>query len=211
MRLQHNNSLSENLKIFKLFVPDNLPDTIEKSADIQYLVTLKTKWDKFIAPRIDAIGKAAKVSATVTIDLIADGGAGNQMDEGVHSGNVSGEGTKIVVEVFAKGVTTSLVGVKIEFDFKAEELKLDRVENSAFLFAIPEATGVNLAGTGPVTLPESGFIGRAEFSTVADVTGKEFYIGIKAVTLAETPSSPDVITTTDEIAFNAAPSPDFDG
>ena len=132
-------------------------------------------------------------NATVTIDLIADGGAGNQMDEGVHSGNVSGEGTKIVVEVFAKGVTTSLVGVKIEFDFKAEELKLDKVENSAFLFAIPEATGINFAGTGPVTLPESGFIGRAEFSTVADVTDKEFYLGIKAVTLAETASSADVI------------------
>ena len=132
-------------------------------------------------------------NATVTIDLIADGGAGNQMDEGVHSGNVSGEGTKIVVEVFAKGVTTSLVGVKIEFDFKAEELKLDKVENSAFLFAIPEATGINFAGTAPVTLPESGFIGRAEFSTVADVTDKEFYLGIKAVTLAETASSADVI------------------
>jgi hypothetical protein len=132
-------------------------------------------------------------NATVTIDLIADGGAGNQMDEGVHSGNVSGEGTKIVVEVFAKGVTTPLIGLKIEFDFKAEELKLDKVENSAFLFIIPEATGANLAGTAPVTLPESGFIGRAEFSTVADVTDKEFYLGIKSVTLAETPSSSDVI------------------
>jgi hypothetical protein len=132
-------------------------------------------------------------NATVTIDLIADGGAGNQMDEGVHSGNVSGEGTKIVVEVFAKGVTTPLIGLKIEFDFKAEELKLDKVENSAFLFGIPEATGINFAGTAPVTLPESGFIGRAEFSTVADVTDKEFYLGIKAVTLAETASSSDVI------------------
>ncbi len=132
-------------------------------------------------------------NATVTIDLIADGGAGNQMDEGVHSGNVSGEGTKIVVEVFAKGVTTPLIGLKIEFDFKAEELKLDKVENSAFLFIIPEATGANLAGTAPVTLPESGFIGRAEFSTVADVTDKEFYLGIKSVTLAETAASSDVI------------------
>ena len=132
-------------------------------------------------------------NATVTIDLVADGGAGNQMDEGVHSGNVSGQGTKIVVEVFAKGVTTSLIGVKIEFDFKAEELKLDKVENSAFLFAIPEATGVNFAGTAPVTLPESGFLGRAEFSTVADVTDMEFYLGIKAVTLAETAASSDVI------------------
>ncbi len=132
-------------------------------------------------------------NATVTIDLITDGGAGNQMDDGVHSGNVSGQGTKIAVEVFAKGVTTSLVGVKIEFDFKSEELKLDKVENSAFLFAIPEPTGVNFAATAPVTLPESGFLGRAEFSTVADVTNQEFYLGIKAVVLAESAASSDII------------------
>ncbi|MDE2699393.1 MAG: hypothetical protein OXI23_11025, partial [Gemmatimonadota bacterium] len=132
-------------------------------------------------------------NATVTIDLITDGGAGNQMDDGVHAGVVAGEGTKIAVEVFAKGVTTALVGLKIEFDFKSEELKLDKVENSAFLFNIPEPTGVNFAATAPVTLPESGFLGRAEFSTVADVTDKEFYLGIKAVTLAESAASSDII------------------
>ena len=149
-------------------------------------------------------------NATVTIDLITDGGAGNQMDDGVHAGTVSGEGTKIAVEVFAKGVTTSLVGVQITFDFKAEELKLDKVENSAFLFAIPEPTGVNFAATAPVTLPESGFLGRAEFSTVADVTGKEFYLGIKSVTLAESAASSDVIAPEmmammSTINFNVAP------
>ncbi len=149
-------------------------------------------------------------NATVTIDLVTDGGAGNQMDEGVHSGNVSGEGAKIVVEVFAKGVTTALIGVQITFDFKAEELKLDKVENSAFLFAIPEATGVNFAGTAPVTLPESGFIGRAEFSTVADLTDKEFYLGIKSVTLAESAASSDVIAPEmmammSTISFNVKP------
>ena len=108
-------------------------------------------------------------------------------------------------------MTTSLVGVQITFDFKAEELKLDKVENSAFLFAIPEPTGVNFAGTAPVTLPGSGFIGRAEFSTVADVTGQEFTLGIKAVTLAESAASLDVVTTADVISFNATSSPDFDG
>lgn len=151
-------------------------------------------------------------NATVSIDLIADSGAGNMMDEGVHSGIVAGMGTKIAVEVFAQGVTTPLVGVRIEFDFKAEELKLDKVENSAFAFIIPEATGANLAGTAPVTLPESGFLGRAEFSTVADVTDKEFSLGIKAVTLAAgaTPDLQDTITPEmmammSTINFNVAP------
>ena len=150
-------------------------------------------------------------NATVTIDLITDGGAGNQTDDGVTSGTVSGQGTKIAVEVFALGVTTPLVGVKIEFDFDASVLKFDKAENSAFLFAIPEATGASLAATTPVTLPSSGFLARAEFSTVADVTGREFTLGIKRVTLAESAASSDVITTTDAIAFNATPSPDFDG
>ena len=164
-----------------------------------------------ISGRSTKIAVGPNANATVTIDLIANGGAGNQRDDGVHSGTVSGQGTKIAVEVFARGVTTSLVGVQITFDFKAEELKLDKIENSAFLFAIPEATGVSFAGTAPVTLPASGFIGRAEFSTVADVTGQEFTLGIKAVTLAESAASSDVVTTTDVISFNASSSPDFDG
>ena len=157
------------------------------------------------------IAAGSNATATVTIDLITDGGAGNQTDDGVTSGTVSGQGTKIAVEVFARGVTTSLVGVKIEFYFDASVLKFDKAENSAFLFILPEATGASLAATAPVTLPSSGFLARAEFSTVVDVTGREFTLGIKRVTLAESAASSDVITTTDAIAFNATPSPDFDG
>ena len=164
-----------------------------------------------ISARSTKIALGPNANATVTIDLITDGGSGNQMDDGVTSGTVSGQGTKIAVEVFAKGVTTSLIGVQITFDFKSEELKFDKVENSAFLFAIPEQTGVNFAATAPVTLPGSGFIGRAEFSTVVDVTGRKFTLGIKSVTLAESAASSDVVTTTDVIAFNATSSPDFDG
>ena len=85
-------------------------------------------------------------NAVVSLDLIVDGGAGNQTDDGVTSGTASGQGTKIAVEVFAKGVTTSLVGVKIEFDYDASILKFDKAENSAFAFILPEATAVNLAG-----------------------------------------------------------------
>ncbi len=135
-------------------------------------------------------------NATVSIDLIADSGAGNMMDEGVHSGIVAGMGTKIAVEVFAQGVTTPLVGLKVLFDFDASVLKFDGAANSAFQFPLPEATGINLAHTAPVTLPESGFLVRAEFSTLVDVTDKEFYLGIKEVGLAAgaTPDLQDTIT-----------------
>ena len=156
-----------------------------------------------------AVGPNA--NAVLSLDLITDGGAGNQTDDGVTSGVVSGQGTKIAVEVFAKGVTTPLVGVKILFDFDASVLTLDKVENSAFALAIPEATGANFAATTPVTLPSSGFLARAEFSTVADVTNKEFTLSIKQVTLAESAVLSDAITTTNAISFNAMISPDFDG
>ncbi len=149
-------------------------------------------------------------NATVSIDLITDGGAGNQMDEGVHAGNVSGEGTKIAVEVFAQGVTTTLVGVQIIFEFDDTVLKFDKVENSAFGLIIPGTA--NMGALAPVTLPESGFLARAEFSTVVDVTGKEFSLGIKSVTLAATADQADQDTITPEmmammstINFNVAP------
>ena len=169
-----------------------------------------------ISGRSTKIALGPNANATVSIDLIGDSGAGNQIDDGVTSGTASGQGTKIAVEVFAKGVTTPLAGVRIEFDFDASVLTFDKAENSAFQFIIPEATGAgaNLAATAPVALPQSGFIGRVEFSTVVDVTGRAFRLGIKQVTLAESAASIDIITTTDVIRFNAAPSPsspDFDG
>ena len=160
-----------------------------------------------LQPRIDVS------NVIVSLDLITDGGSGNQIDNRVTSAAVSGRGTKIAVEVFAKGVTTTLVGVKIEFDFDASILKLDKAENSAFNFIIPEATGANLASNVPVTLPESGFLTRAEFSTVADVTDKEFSLGIKQVTLAERAGLDNLvtITTPNMIAFNKPTSGEFVG
>ena len=143
----------------------------------------------------------------VTFDFVANNGAVNQIDDEVTLGRVSGQGTKIVVEVFAKGVTTSLVGLKIDFDFDDVILKLNKVENSAFLFAIPEATGINFGHTAPVILPESGFIGRAEFFTVADVTDLEFFIGIKRITFARTSIDAYKITSSAQVIFNSLISP----
>ena len=162
----------------------------------------------------------SNANATVTIDLIPNGGAGNQRDDGVTSGTVSGQGTKIAVEVFAKGVTTPLRGMAIKFDFDTSVLTFVKAENSAFALSLPESdnTGTNFAATTPVTLGSAGFLARAEFSTVVDVTNKAFTLGIQSVTLAESVASSDVITTTDAISFNAnvpsspaASSSDFDG
>ena len=158
------------------------------------------------------IAAGANANAVLSLDLVADGGSGNQRDDGVTTGTVSGQGTTIAIEVFATGVTTSLRGVILKFEFDASLLSYVKAENSAFALAIPNASvGTNFAATALVTLAPSGFLARAEFETVADVTGREFAIGIESVTLAESSASQDELTTTSEVSFNATPSPDFDG
>lgn len=53
-------------------------------------------------------------NAAISLDYVASG-QGNQTDDGVMSGTVSGQGTTIIVEVFAKNVSTSLSAVEIIF------------------------------------------------------------------------------------------------
>ena len=151
-------------------------------------------------------------NAVLSLDLIADGGAGNGADDGVTSGTVSGQGTTIAIEIFATGVRTSLIGMFLEFDFDSSLLSFVEAENSAFSLAVPAGSTGTLFGTlNPARLASSGFLARAEFTTVSDVTGREFSIGIESVTLAESTTSSDELITTSVITFNASPSPDFDG
>ncbi len=148
----------------------------------------------------------------LSLDLIADGGAANGTDDGVTSGTVSGQSTTIAIEIFATGVRTSLIGMTLEFDFDASLLSFVEAENSVFPLTLREgSTGTNFATRNPVTLASSGFLARAEFTTVSDVAAREFSIGIESVTLSENTTSSDELLTTSVITFNASPSPDFDG
>ena len=145
--------------------------------------------------------------AVLALDLVTGGGAGNRVDDGVITGTVSGDGQTIAIEVFARGVNSSLIGVVLKFDFDASLLTFIKAENSAFPLTLPEGSiGANFASGTPVSLTPSGFLARAEFETIADVTGREFSIGIETVTLAESTTSSDVLSTTNVITFNAAPS-----
>ena len=154
----------------------------------------------------------ANANAVLSLDRIPGGGAGNRTDDGVTSGTVSGRGTTIAVEVFATGVRTSLAGMIIKFDFDPSLLSYEKAENRAFALTLPEGSiGTHLAAQNPVTLASSGFLARAEFSTVADVTGRQFSMGIESVTLAESTTSSDELRSSSEVTFNSAPSPDFDG
>ena len=143
--------------------------------------------------------------AVLSLDFITDGGAGNGTDDGVTSGTVGASGTKVAIEVFATGVATTLAGFVINFSFDSADVTFGKAENSAFAFTIPEATGTNFASIAPVALSSAGFLARAEFTTAADVTGKEFSIGVTAVVLSETTTSIDTVRTTKVIKFNSKP------
>ena len=160
----------------------------------------------------DPLSADANGNAALSFDLIPDGGAGNRIDDGVTSGAVSGRGQTIAFEVFATGVNTQLIGFVLKLDFDDSLLAFIKAENSAFPLTLPEGSvGTHFASGTPVTLAPSGFLARAEFETIADVTDRAFSIGFETVRLAESTTSSDVLTTNRVITFNPAPSPDFDG
>ena len=146
-------------------------------------------------------------NAVLSLDLIPDGGAGNQVNDGVTSGTVAGKDTKIAVEVFASGVKTSLAGLLVKFDFDSSVLAFVKAESGAFGFNIPQATGTYFAATNNVVLPASGFLTRGEFKSLVDVTDRPFSIGIDVVTLAESQTVSNDIRTTKVISFNSTPPP----
>ena len=149
----------------------------------------------------------SNADAVLSLDLIPDGGAGNQVNDGVTSGTVAGKDTKIAVEVFASGVKTSLAGVLVKFDFDSSVLAFVKAESGAFGFNIPQATGTYFAATENVVLPASGFLTRGEFKSLVDVTDRPFSIGIDVVTLAESQNVSNDIRTTKVISFNSTPPP----
>ncbi len=165
-----------------------------------------------ISERRAKVAAGANANARVSLDLIPNGGAGDQRDNEVTSGTASGRDT-IAIEVFATGVTTSLIGMQLQFAFDATLLTFVKAENRAFVFNVPQPTGTDFAAFSPVRLASSGFLARAEFTTAPDVTGREFSIGLGLVTLSESLSSSDTLTTTSRISFNVptTSTPDFNG
>ena len=149
----------------------------------------------------------SNANAVLSLDLIPGGGEGNQVNDGVMSGTVSGKDTKIAVEVFATGVKTSLAGLLVKFEFDSSVLGFVKAESGAFGFNIPQATGTYFAATENVNIPASGFLARGEFKTLVEVTDRPFSIGIDVVTLAESQTVSNDIRTTKVISFNSTPSP----
>ena len=141
-------------------------------------------------------------NAVISLDYVASG-QGNQTDDGVMSGIVSGQGTTIVVEVFAKNVSTSLSAVEILFK-SSSVLTYVGAENPNTFIPVNLSNGVALTFATPLTPSGSGgvFLAKAEFTTLVDVANSEFKIGIEKVKLVENINNFDEITSANEIVFN---------
>lgn len=126
-------------------------------------------------------------NATMSLDFVS--GNSNRVDDKVISGNVSGRGTSIFIEVFAKNITTELNDAQVNFDFDTRTLRLNRVLETSFPSvgsADIDGSGNNVGfrlydgkGIGDTRLNSSGFLACFEFVTLRDVTNIPFEIRIK--------------------------------
>ena len=141
-------------------------------------------------------------NAVISLDYVASG-QGNQTDDGVISGTVSGRGTTIIVEVFAKNISTSLSAVEILFK-SSSVLTYVGAENPNTFIPVNLSNGVALTFANPLTPLASGevFLAKAEFTTLVNVSNNEFKIGIEKVKLVENINNFDEITSANEIVFN---------
>ena len=141
-------------------------------------------------------------NAVISLDYVASG-QGNQTDDGVISGTVSGRGTTIVVEVFAKNVSTSLSAVEILFK-SSSVLSYAGAENPRASIPVNLSNGIALTFASPLTPLANGdvFLAKAQFTTFVDVANSEFKIEIEKVKLVENINNFDEITSGNEIVFN---------
>ena len=147
-------------------------------------------------------------NAVISLDYV-ESGQGNQIDDGVLSATVSGRGTTVVVEVFAKNVSTTLSAVEILFKSNPV-LSFLSAENPKASLPVNLSNGVALAFATPLTPSASGdvFLAKAEFTTLVDVSNSAFKIGIEKVKLVENSNNFDDITSGNEIVFNQSSATD---
>ena len=115
------------------------------------------------------------------------------------SSEVSGQGTEIVVEVSQTGITQSVNAIEVVFDFDQSLLSLAAPTG----WIKPSDDTVSLLSITAIPVPASASF---TFTTSADVTGKEFSIGIKSVTLDAVTLTPSAV-----VAFNASGGPPAGG
>ncbi len=102
------------------------------------------------------------------------------------AGTVSGQGTEIVVDLSQEGMTRSVYAIQIMFEFDASLLSL--TAPSGWLLSGNDT--VTLLSITAILMPASV---RFTFTTKVDVTGREFSIGIKEISLDQVTLTPSAI------------------
>jgi hypothetical protein len=152
----------------------------------------------------------SNAAAVSSLDFVGtDAAVGNGTDDGVVTGTVSGPaGTKIVVEVFASGVTTGLSGANATFAIDTSKLKIAATNGvtapSVFPLVLPSTDTTATVGAFAPGLPPNGLVMTVTFETQTDLTGQEFTIALRKLEIAVSPTDSDVLTT-GSISFNAKP------
>ena len=163
-------------------------------------------WDVSKYTSVVPTSAGSNADAVLSLDLIPNGGEGNQVNDGVMSGTVSGKDTKIAVEVFASGVKTSLAGLLVKFDFDSSVLAFVKAESGALALTFLKPPAHTLR---PPTMSFGRLRGfwRVESLKPWCVTNRPLSIGIDVVTLSESQTVSNDIRTTKVISFNSTPSP----
>ena len=140
----------------------------------------------------------------LSLDLIVDGGAGNQMDDGNTSGTVAGAGTDVVVEVFITGLAGPISGGELSFDTDMLTIK-SVVVGAGFLLGFTDKTAS--IGIIPAASLTNGHFATVTFTTASDVTGREFTVGASVNNLAVAGGETEMLTAATPLTFNASTQP----
>ena len=141
-------------------------------------------------------------AAIVSLDFVVAENR-NKVNDGIISGDVSGVGQEIFIEVFVTNVQTPIVGLEIVLDFDESILKLGIPSKAKqFDFGFETGTAIQLAALGRFRLDDIGYVATARFQVISDVAGKEFSVGIKEVTIAEEARLYETIYPTAKVFFN---------
>ncbi len=152
----------------------------------------------------------SNAAAVTSLDFVGTAdAAGNGTDDAVVTGTVAGSGTVIVVEVFAAGMTTGIVGAEIEFEIDTSIIKLDTAQggvagSSVFPLVLPTTEVKATLGAFAAGLPPGGHLATVKLITQVDVTDVEFTIGVKNIKIAVSNSDFDE-PKTGLLTFNGKP------
>jgi hypothetical protein len=150
-------------------------------------------------------------NAAAVVGLDVDS-SDNKANDGNISGTVAGSGTDIVVEVFASGMAGATIGSNIKLTFDTAVLTVKQPASAGLVAAsglfglgATAAGEVSIGGIPPGVTLTDGYFGKITFTTVADVTGQEFTIGVSEFVVVDGSGVSDTLAVTTVLRFNSVP------